>query len=221
MTSIDRDIVQAKALLVDPNPTSRSIMAAQLREIGVGSVTQCGRLLDARRTLEYRTFDIVLCESHFPGESMTGQQLLDDLRRAQLLPFSTVFVMITAEVAYDEITEAAESALDCSLLKPHTAATLPEAAMAHKFAGDVGATVRELLAHTERTRNPKLLEMAAMKLKRYRDAVSDTDALQCRLEALRPRAGSVPSAPRLAAERVRQAGGIALRTPSPATAAPA
>ncbi|MCI1192040.1 response regulator [Calidifontimicrobium sp. SYSU G02091] len=126
MKGVDRDIVQAKALLVDPNPTSRSIMAAQLREIGVGSVTQCGRLLDARRMLEHRTFDIVLCESHFPDETTTGQQLLDDLRRAQLLPFSTVFVMITAEATYDKVAEAAEAALDSYLLKPHTAAALAE-----------------------------------------------------------------------------------------------
>jgi CheY-like chemotaxis protein len=126
MSMIDRDVATCRALVVDANPTSRSILAAQLREFGVGTVVQTGRLADARRTLEARTFDIVLCEQHFPVDGTSGQDLLDDLRRANLLPYSTVFVMITGEASYDKVAEAAESALDGYLLKPHTAAALGE-----------------------------------------------------------------------------------------------
>jgi hypothetical protein len=96
---------------------------------------------------------------------------------------------------------------------------LAEEAMAHKGVGDVGATVRPRLAHTERTRNPKLLEMTALTLKRYRAELADTDALQHALDALRPRVAAA-AAPLLGAEGELQAGGIALRTPS-ATPAPA
>jgi CheY-like chemotaxis protein len=126
MSMIDRDAATFRALVVDANPTSRSILAAQLREFGVGTVVQTGRLADARRTLEARAFDIVLCEQHFPVDGSSGQDLLDDLRRANLLPYSTVFVMITGEASYDRVAEAAESALDSYLLKPHTAAALGE-----------------------------------------------------------------------------------------------
>ena len=52
--------------------------------------------------------------------------MLDDLRRAQLLPLSTVFVMITAEATYAKVNEAAESALDGYLIKPHTATALAD-----------------------------------------------------------------------------------------------
>jgi len=126
MHALDRSLALCRALVVDPNPTSRSILASQLRDLGVGTVAQCSRAQDARRQLESKEFEFVLCEQDFPAESQTGQDLLDDLRRSQLLPFSTVFVMITAEASYDKVAEAAESALDGYLLKPHTAAMLAE-----------------------------------------------------------------------------------------------
>lgn len=120
------DLSASQALVIDSNPTSRSILVSQLREFGMGSVVQCARLTDARRQLEYRTFDVVLCEHHFANETTSGQDLLDDLRRNQLLPFSTVFIMVTAEATYAKVAEAAESALDGYLLKPHKATHLGE-----------------------------------------------------------------------------------------------
>ena len=124
--AFDPDIVNCRALVIDANPTARSIQAAQLRDLGVGTIVQCGRVQDARRQLEAREFDIVLCEQDFHGGNYSGQDLLNDLRRAQLLPFSTVFVMVTSEASYAAVAEAAESALDSYLLKPHTAHALSE-----------------------------------------------------------------------------------------------
>jgi Tfp pilus assembly protein PilF len=121
---LDRDIHLCKALVIDGNATSRSILVAQMRDFGIGHVAQCGRIADARTLLEREPFEIVLCEQTFSGTDYSGQQLLDDLRRAQLLPLSTVFVMITGEASYAKVTEAAESALDSYLVKPHTATAL-------------------------------------------------------------------------------------------------
>jgi len=122
----DPDILDCRALVIDSNPTARSIQASQLRDLGVGTVVQCGRVQDARRLLEAREFDIVLCEQDFHGGNYSGQDLLNDLRRAQLLPFYTVFVMVTSEARYAAVAEAAESALDSYLLKPHTAQALSD-----------------------------------------------------------------------------------------------
>src|ERR1700759_998143 len=122
----DPEIVNCRALVIDANPTARSIQAAQLRDLGVGTIVQCGRVQDARGQLEAREFDIVLCEQDFHGGNYSGQDLLNDLRRAQLLPFSTVFVMVTSEASSAAVAEAAESALDSYLLKPHTATALSE-----------------------------------------------------------------------------------------------
>jgi len=126
MATLEDDFSACSALVVDGNPTSRSILVSQLREFGVGSVVQASRAVDARRQLEFRAFDFVLCELHFADEASSGQDLLDDLRRNQLLPFSTVFIMITGEATYARVAEAAESALDGYLLKPHRASHLLE-----------------------------------------------------------------------------------------------
>ncbi len=114
------------ALVVDSNATSRSIIAAQLRAYGIGKVVQCNRIRDARNRLEHMTFDYVLCEQSFHEHDDSGQTLLDDLRRARLLPFSTVFFMVTGEATYAKVAEAAESALDGYLLKPFSPSALFE-----------------------------------------------------------------------------------------------
>ena len=117
---------ECKALVIDSNPTSRSILMNMLRDIGIGQVSQTSRVTDARRELENNEFDIVLCDYHFDNSPMSGQDLLDDLRRSQLLPYATVFVMVTGECSYTKVAEAAESALDSYLIKPHAASALEE-----------------------------------------------------------------------------------------------
>jgi CheY-like chemotaxis protein len=121
-TAPQRDIADCLALVVDSNATSRSILVgiARLRR-GQGGAMQPGA---TRNRLEHTVFDFVLCEQFFDDTNESGQTLLDDLRRAHLLPFSTVFFMVTAEASYASVAEAAESALDGYLLKPFTPVAL-------------------------------------------------------------------------------------------------
>ncbi len=120
------DLSTSQALVIDSHATSRSILVAQLREFGVGKVVQCLNTHAARQLLEKERFDVVLCELAFEHRGFSGQDLVDDLRRNQLLPFSTVFIMVTAEATYAKVADAAESALDGYLLKPHSANSLGE-----------------------------------------------------------------------------------------------
>jgi CheY-like chemotaxis protein len=124
------DVEKCRALVVESNPTSRAVLGSMLRDMGVGHVVSVSQAIDARRALENRVFDIVLCDYHFDRSEMSGQSLLDDLRRSQLLPYSTVFVMVTGEASYSHVAEVAEAALDSYLLKPHTAAALEERLLA-------------------------------------------------------------------------------------------
>ncbi|MES2610344.1 MAG: response regulator [Pseudomonadota bacterium] len=125
-TGKEPDPPESLALIIDSNATSRSILVGQLREYGVTKIVQCSRVRDARARLEHTVFDYVLCDQFFSESGDSGQTLLDDLRRAQLLPFSTVFFMVTAEASYAAVAEAAESALDGYLLKPFTPSALFE-----------------------------------------------------------------------------------------------
>ncbi|MDR7331527.1 response regulator [Roseateles asaccharophilus] len=126
MFLMDQHIQEATALIIDSNANSRSLMSSQLRDLGVGTVKQTPRVKDARVMLEYQSFDIVLCDYHFDSGDTSGQDLLDELRREGLLPYSTVFVMVTSEATYAKVAEAAEAALDAYLIKPYTSANLAE-----------------------------------------------------------------------------------------------
>ena len=72
--------------------------------------------------LEHKPYDIVLCDYHFEGTNLSGQDLLDELRRENLLPYSTVFVMVTGEATYAKVMEAAENESPSSLEMPGTMA---------------------------------------------------------------------------------------------------
>ena len=130
---VQTDLLQCKALVIDSNSNSRSMLTTQLRDFGIGKVVACARVLDARTRLENSIYDVVLCEQHFNDGNYGGQDLLDDLRRSQLLPFATVFIMVTGEAVYSKVVEAAESALDGYLLKPYSQANLNERIGAARF----------------------------------------------------------------------------------------
>lgn len=123
---LDPDIHLARALLIEGNPLLRSITTSQLRDAGIGQVVPCSRVRDARLLLERERYDIVICDREFEGSDISGQDLLDELRREQLLPYSTVFLMVTSSATYAQVVEAAESALDGFLIRPYTAAALTE-----------------------------------------------------------------------------------------------
>lgn len=124
MIPLDSEIGGTTGLVIDSNNASRSVLVNMLREFGVAEVTQARRAQDARGLLEQRRFDIVVCDYHFEGEPVSGQDLMDDLRLARLLPLATVVVMISAEAGHAKVAEAAEAALDAYLIKPHTAEAL-------------------------------------------------------------------------------------------------
>ncbi len=124
MQQLDREVVGHHALVIDGNPTSRSVMFQQLREFGFGSVKAVPRISDARDHLERRRYQVVICDDHFENGEESGQDLLDELRRENMMPYSTVFMMVTGEATYQKVAEAAEAALDSYLIKPFSANTL-------------------------------------------------------------------------------------------------
>ena len=123
---LDAEVIRHQALVVDANPTSRSVLMQNLRDFGFGVVKQASRAIDAREVLEHRRYDLVICEERFDNSLESGQELLEELRREQMLPYSTVFVMVTSEATYAKVAEAAEAALDSYLVKPFSANTLFE-----------------------------------------------------------------------------------------------
>jgi len=123
---IDEEVARDSALVIDSNSTSRSVTVQNLRAFGFGNVRQASRMIDGRNMLEHRHFNLVVCDHNFDHENAYGLSLLEELRRENMLPFSTVFFMIASEATYTQVAEAAESALDGYILKPFSANSLAE-----------------------------------------------------------------------------------------------
>lgn len=123
---MDPDLHRAVALVVEGKPMMRNITSNHLRAAGIEQVTSCGSLDEARLLLERNVYDIVVCSLDFEGSLLSGQDLLEELRREQLLPHRTVFLIVTDQATYARVTEAAESSLDGLIVQPFSGATLTD-----------------------------------------------------------------------------------------------
>jgi DNA-binding response OmpR family regulator len=119
----DNDFGQMTALIIDDNDASRMTVSGVLRDIGIGRVKSVRGTRQAKEHLKDATYDVILCEFHFNGPE-TGQDLLDDIRRSRLVPFNTIFFMVTGEAIYDRVAGVVENAPDDYLLKPFKPGTL-------------------------------------------------------------------------------------------------
>lgn len=115
---MESDLHLARALVVERDAALCHEQAQQLHALGVGQVSESHGVRDARLTLEREYFDIVVCSREFGAGEDSGQDLLDELRRERLLPYSTVFMMVSDRPPYHQVVEAAEAALDGILVRP-------------------------------------------------------------------------------------------------------
>ena len=109
--SRDFDLGKMTALVIDDNDASRMTVSGVLRDIGIGRVKSVRGTLQAKAHLKDASYDVILCEYHFTGPE-TGQDLLDDIRRKRLVPYNTIFFMVTGEAIYDRVASVVENAPD-------------------------------------------------------------------------------------------------------------
>jgi len=121
--SRDFDLGKMTALIIDDNDASRMTVSGVLRDIGIGRVKSVRGTAQAKAHLKDASYDVILCEYHFTGPE-TGQDLLDDIRRKRLVPYNTIFFMVTGEAIYDRVASVVENAPDDYLLKPFKPLTL-------------------------------------------------------------------------------------------------
>lgn len=116
-------------LILDDSKAMRDMLRVHLSNIGVADVSQAERVPDAMRAIRARAFDIILCDYNL-GEGRNGQQFLEEARVARTIRHSDVFMMVTAEKAYENVMAVAEYAPDDYLLKPFNANELDRRLMA-------------------------------------------------------------------------------------------
>ncbi|HSJ49608.1 MAG TPA: response regulator [Gammaproteobacteria bacterium] len=112
-----------RILIVDDFPDMRSLMRGMVTAFGAQQVEQARNGEEAIELLTRGRFDIVLCDYNL-GEGKDGQQVLEEAKHRELLPFTTAFVMVTAENTTQMVMGALEHQPDAYLSKPVTKSVL-------------------------------------------------------------------------------------------------
>ena len=113
-------LTKKRVLIVDRHPPARDSLRLMLSALGVIAVHGAGNSAEVIRQVNSHRFDIILSD-FILEDGRDGQQLLEELRHAQLIALSTVYMIITGERSYSNVVSLAELAPDDYLIKPFTA----------------------------------------------------------------------------------------------------
>ncbi|SBT10542.1 Response regulator receiver protein [Candidatus Propionivibrio aalborgensis] len=117
---LGKELARMRVLLVDRHASARNSMRIILSSLGITAVHNAGTSAEVLRQVKAYTFDIILSDYHL-DDGRDGQQLLEELRHKNLISLSTVYMVVTAERAYQNVVSVAELAPDDYLIKPFTA----------------------------------------------------------------------------------------------------
>ena len=104
-------------LVVDDLPLAREALRTIAQTAGAFSVEFAANYQDAIYRIRNNVPDVILCD-YVLGEGRSGQQLLEELRRFNLLPDETIFMMVTGEQSYEQVVSAVELVPDDYIIKP-------------------------------------------------------------------------------------------------------
>jgi len=120
---LQQSLSKKRVLIVDRHPPARDSLRLMLGALGVTAVHGAGNSAEVIRQVKGNRFDIILSDFVL-DDGRDGQQLLEELRHAHLIPLATVYMIITSERSYTNVVALAELAPDDYLIKPFTAEQL-------------------------------------------------------------------------------------------------
>jgi len=123
LLALQQILTKKRVLIVDRHNPARESMRLMLGAIGVTAVHGAGSAAEVIRQVRNNRFDIILSDFVL-DDGRDGQQLLEELRHAHLIPLSTVYMIITSERGYTNVVALAELSPDDYLIKPFTAEQL-------------------------------------------------------------------------------------------------
>jgi len=110
-------------LVVYDFPAMRSMVRSMLAAYGANKITLANNGEQAMELMKKQKFEIVLCDYNL-GDGKDGQQLLEEAKEENFLPYSTLFIMITAENTNEMVMGAMDYQPDDYLVKPFTKVVL-------------------------------------------------------------------------------------------------
>lgn len=111
-----------KILVIDDFLGFRRTMKKMLRSLGAIDIDEAKDGDSAISMMQDTSYDIVFSDDNLGESSKDGQQILEEVKARELLPASTIYMMITAESAHGMIMGAVDYAPDEYLIKPFTEA---------------------------------------------------------------------------------------------------
>lgn len=115
------DISKKTVLIIEDLGEMRSMLKSLITSMGYSNIDieQSGQAA-LKRILE-RSYDVVLSDYNLGG-TVDGQQILEASRKTYSQDYSNIFIMITADTAYESVVSALEFQPDSYLVKPFTPA---------------------------------------------------------------------------------------------------
>lgn len=111
------DFTKKRFLVIDDQPQARDALRIIAQTAGAFAVELANNYQDAIYRIRNNAPDIILCD-YVLGDGRSGQQLLEELRRFNLLPDENIFMMVTGEQAYEQVVSAVELVPDDYIIKP-------------------------------------------------------------------------------------------------------
>jgi len=109
-----------KILIVDDFPQMRSALKKMVESYGATDIQDARNGDDAVKIISKNSFDIILCDYSLGENTKDGQQVLEEVKQRDLVPVSTVYMMLTAESTVEMVMGAVEYKPDGYLTKPFT-----------------------------------------------------------------------------------------------------
>lgn len=120
---LQQSLTRKRVLIVDRHAPARDSLRLMLSALGVTAVHGAGNSAEVIRQVKANRFDIIISD-FILEDGRDGQQLLEELRHAHLIPLATVYMIVTSERGYNNVVALAELAPDDYLIKPFTAEQL-------------------------------------------------------------------------------------------------
>ncbi|MBT4838477.1 MAG: response regulator [Methylococcales bacterium] len=106
-------------LVIDDFANYRSMLKGLLRDAMASSIDEASDGVSAVNKIEKNQYDIILCDYDL-GQGKNGQQILEEVKSRNLIKYSTIYIMVTAENTMDMVLGAVEYRPDDYLTKPFT-----------------------------------------------------------------------------------------------------
>ncbi|GAB3475309.1 response regulator [Marinomonas epiphytica] len=119
----NQDFSKKSALLIEDMAEARIMQKKMLNDFGFGSIEIAMKAETAIELLQEKSYDVILSDYNL-GRGKDGQELLEEIRLANLIPHTTSYLMVTAETSIEMVMGAIEYQPDGYITKPFSQAVL-------------------------------------------------------------------------------------------------